>query len=119
MAIAKTFEELKEKRQKFIDAAEENNALQGLVSLLTELYPDEAHFIYELLQNAEDAQASEVCFQLYKNGLVFKHNGQKQFTLEDVEAITNIGHGTKKDDPTTIGKFGVGFKKRNLFRVEL
>jgi len=29
---------------------------------------------------------------------------------EDVESITSIGDSTKRDDPTAIGKFGVGFK---------
>lgn len=30
--------------------------------------------------------------------------------LKDVESITSIGASTKRDDPTSIGKFGVGFK---------
>ena len=106
-----TFEELKSKRKEMVKSMKENDAFDGIKNLLTELYPDKAHFIFELLQNAEDMNATEVTFQLFGDKLIFIHNGDKRdFTLEDVEAITNISKGTKKDDPTSIGQFGVGFK---------
>ena len=47
---------------------------------------------------------------LLNDRLVFRHNGKNDFTLNDIDSITNIGNSTKIDDPTTIGKFGVGFK---------
>lgn len=106
-----TFDDLKSKRKEMVRSMKENDAFDGIKNLLTELYPDKAHFIYELLQNAEDMNATEVKFQLFKDKLIFTHNGDKrEFTLDDIEAITNISKGTKKDDPTTIGQFGVGFK---------
>ncbi|MGN1155903.1 MAG: sacsin N-terminal ATP-binding-like domain-containing protein, partial [Agathobacter sp.] len=66
----------------------------------------------ELLQNAEDMNATVVRFILGKKGIDFEHNGAKRsFNVADIDAITNIGHNRqKKDDPTSIGKFGVGFK---------
>jgi len=82
---------------------------RGVRNLLTQLYPDNAHFIYELLQNAEDAEATEVIFDLQPDRLLFKHDG-RPFTIDDVESILSIGDTTKTDDPTAIGKFGVGFK---------
>ena len=100
---------LSEKRKKWVEANRENNFEDGIKRLLADLYPDNAHFIYELLQNAEDAQATEVRFILKEDGVEFEHNG-RLFSIEDVEAITGIGITTKKDDPTNIGKFGVGFK---------
>jgi hypothetical protein len=81
----------------------------GDIILLTDLYPDNAHFIYELLQNAEDADATEVKFELFQNKLKFYHNGNK-FTYEDIDGITSIGRGTKANDINKIGKFGIGFK---------
>ena len=77
---------------------------------MTELYPDNAHFIYELLQNAEDTEADSVRFMLSNEGIRFEHNGQRLFNLKDVQSITSIGVSTKRNDPTAIGKFGVGFK---------
>lgn len=73
------------------------------------LYSDQTHFIYELLQNAEDAEATEVKFRLYRDRLELEHNG-RPFDEDDVRSICALAEGTKKDDLTKIGKFGVGFK---------
>jgi hypothetical protein len=81
----------------------------GIRRIVEELYPDSAHFIYELLQNAEDTAATEVFFTLTRESLVFEHNG-RPFTREDIFAITDIGEGTKSGDDDKIGRFGVGFK---------
>ena len=110
LAQNQNLHELREKRKKWVEANRENNFEEGIKHLLTDLYPDDAHFIYELLQNAEDAGASEVRFALNEDNAIFEHNGARLFSLTDVEAITSIGFSTKKDDPTAIGKFGIGFK---------
>lgn len=84
-----------------------------------EKYPETAHFVYELLQNADDARATNSLFVLSKECLVFKHNGTKHFDITDVDnedikqgdinAICSLW-SSKAEDDVTIGKFGVGFK---------
>lgn len=84
------------------------------------LYPDTAHFIYELLQNADDALATKVTILLSEEGLLFKHNGTERFTVTSKEhvgvpghinSITGIGNSAKDNaESNKIGKFGVGFK---------
>ena len=81
----------------------------GIRRIVEDLYPDSAHFIYELLQNAEDVDATEVSFTLSRESLIFEHNG-RPFDEKDIYAITDIGDGTKSDDVDRIGKFGIGFK---------
>ncbi len=81
----------------------------GIRKLVEDLYPDRAHFIYELLQNAEDTGATEATFDLSKDTLVFEHNG-RPFDEKDIRAITDIGEGKKALDDDKIGRFGVGFK---------
>lgn len=92
----------------------------GVWKSVIEKYPETAHFIYELIQNADDARASAVEIILYKDKLVFKHNGTKQFSLTDarekegemgdINSITSVACSTKINEEQTIGKFGVGFK---------
>lgn len=109
--MATSLEELITNRKMMLDVLELNNSAQGIQRVLTDLYPDTAHFVYELLQNAEDAGATSVKFSLRPNGVFFAHNGKREFTLDDVDAITAIGgNSAKKDDVTSIGEFGVGFK---------
>jgi hypothetical protein len=88
----------------------DKNKLPNILSVLTQIYPDEAHFVYELLQNAEDAEATKVTYFLNQTGLIFQHNGRKKFTYENIEAITSVNNSTKVDEANKIGKFGVGFK---------
>jgi hypothetical protein len=88
-------------------------------------YSDHAHFIYELLQNADDARATEVRFELTPTGLYFRHNGTIHFSVTNIEtekedfendrlghlnAITGIGFSGKRHNEGTIGTFGMGFK---------
>ncbi|NLI08235.1 MAG: hypothetical protein GX457_14260 [Thermotogaceae bacterium] len=79
------------------------------LSLLGRLYTDGTHFIFELLQNAEDAGASRVLFQLLDDKLEVFHDG-RFFDEKDVRGICGVGEGTKAEDLTQIGKFGIGFK---------
>lgn len=81
----------------------------GYRRIVEDLYPDSAHFIYELLQNAEDTGASEAHFVLSPSSLVFEHNG-RPFEERDIYSITDIGESTKSKDDDKIGRFGVGFK---------
>ena len=96
--------------QEGYEAFTKMGAWDGFYKTLSSLYPDNAHFVYELLQNAEDAKASKVKFELLDGSLIFKHNGSKDFSEKDIESITNVGSSSKMDDTNTIGKFGVGFK---------
>ena len=79
----------------------------GIRRIVEDLYPDRAHFIFELLQNAEDAGATEGRFTLGQKSASFEHNGHP-FIEKNVWAITDIGAEEKKEDK--IGRFGVGFK---------
>jgi hypothetical protein len=77
--------------------------------LLANLYSDRTHFVYELLQNAEDARATEVEFQLFSDRLELTHDG-RLFDETDVRGICGLVEGTGRNDLNRIGKFGIGFK---------
>ena len=83
---------------------------QKYEALLAGHYSDSNHFVYELLQNAEDARATRVVIEYHGDKLVFYHNG-KPFDEGDVKGVSSMLMGTKdKNDASTIGKFGMGFK---------
>lgn len=87
------------------------------LAYLSDLYENRTHFLYELLQNAEDALAKRetpeetgyVDIRLHEDRLELRHNG-KPFDEPDVNGICGIGEGTKAGDYSQIGKFGIGFK---------
>jgi hypothetical protein len=101
----------------------EKPSMRGVQRSVVDKYSDQAHFIYELLQNADDVGATSARFRLQKDGLFFIHNGSAHFTVSDPEredadkdagalghinSITSIANSNKTE--ASIGKFGVGFK---------
>ena len=102
----KEFKKLQESSKGLIQSRQ----FPGLKTLLSQFYPDKNHFIYELLQNAEDAGASSVRFEVLPDRLIFAHNGTEPFSIKHIDAITNISLSTKLDEDSKAGKFGIGFK---------
>lgn len=116
------FSELSKDRSESADMLEKPS-MRGIKNSVVEKYSDQAHFIYELLQNADDAKATSARFILEPNRLIFTHNGTRHFSvsnpakeeedsfsgrLGDINAITSIANSNKTK--ASIGKFGVGFK---------
>lgn len=81
----------------------------AVLELLGQLYSDRTHFIFELIQNAEDAGATELTFELFEDRLEVSHDG-RPFTEADVRGICGVGQSAKADDLSQIGRFGIGFK---------
>jgi hypothetical protein len=79
-----------------------------VLDLLGQLYSDRTHFIFELIQNAEDAAATELAFELFDDRLEVRHDG-RPFTEADVRAICGVGNSAKSAELTAIGAFGIGF----------
>ena len=89
--------------------------------LLADSYSDPAHFVFELLQNAEDALGERIrlkCdstlpraakFLLFEDRLEFRHYGIP-FAENHAQAICDIARSSKQETPGAIGHFGIGFK---------
>ena len=88
-------------------------------------YPCEKDILKELLQNADDARATEICFikdpRYHPDEKVLKESwkplqgpalcvyNNKPFTSADIKGIQTLGEGSKGDDPNRTGQYGVGF----------
>lgn len=83
--------------------------LRRALERIIQLYTDKSHFVYELLQNAEDAEAHCIRFIQYADRLEVFHDG-KPFTSSNLQGLCDIGKSDKADNLNQIGEFGVGFK---------
>ncbi|XP_028971468.2 sacsin isoform X2 [Esox lucius] len=88
-------------------------------------YPDGGQILKELIQNADDAGASEVVFlydercydsQSLMTDELAKYQGpalyvfnNAEFTAEDWQGIQTTGRSVKRKDPNKVGRFGIGF----------
>ncbi|RLB92213.1 MAG: hypothetical protein DRH50_10120 [Deltaproteobacteria bacterium] len=103
-----------------------NNSIQALAH---DLYSKETHFIFELIQNAEDnTYEAEVepslSFRLVRSdptntqnavGALIIQNNEIGFSPADVDAICAVGKTTKRKIQGYIGEKGIGFK--SVFRI--
>lgn len=100
----------------------------SIKTLAEDLYAKDTHFIFELIQNAEDniyeVDTPSLRFVLTKadpvvgkNGktVLIVENNEVGFQKENVEAICSVGRSTKIKDQGYIGEKGIGFK--SVFRV--
>ena len=99
--------------------------LTNRLQRLLQAYPCEKEILKELLQNADDAEATEICFikdpRQHPDERVFEDSwkplqgpalcvyNNKPFTEADIKGIQNLGEGSKGDDPNKTGQYGVGF----------
>ncbi|XP_046891394.1 sacsin isoform X5 [Hypomesus transpacificus] len=88
-------------------------------------YPEGGQILKELIQNAEDAGATEVKFMFdeteygleslwspemaqYQGPALYVYNNAV-FTTEDWNGIQEIARSRKREDPLKVGRFGIGF----------
>lgn len=90
-------------------AQDKDGMLRRALERIIQLYTDKSHFVYELLQNAEDAEATSIQFIQHADRLEVLHDG-KPFTSENLQGLCDIGKSDKADNLNQIGEFGVGFK---------
>jgi len=102
-----------------------NNSIQALAK---DLYSKDTHFIFELIQNAEDntyhAVEPSLSFRLVatdptgtkdSDGVLIVQNNEIGFSSDNVDAICAVGKTTKSKIQGYIGEKGIGFK--SVFRI--
>ncbi len=102
-----------------------NNSIETLAN---DLYSKDTHFIFELIQNAEDNDynTSEPSFSFYLSqsdptntpgakGALIVQNNEQGFLPDHVDALCAVGKTTKNKPQGYIGEKGIGFK--SVFRI--
>ncbi|HEX8453177.1 MAG TPA: hypothetical protein VF647_13825 [Longimicrobium sp.] len=82
-------------------------ALEGARAGAEVLSTDRLQGLAEIVQNADDAGATRIFFQLEPGELLVAHNG-RPVNLRDVLALTTPWLTTKRDDASATGRFGIG-----------
>ncbi|XP_053564484.1 sacsin isoform X2 [Bombina bombina] len=99
--------------------------LTSRIKSILNAYPSEKEMLKELLQNADDAKATEICFvfdpRYHPTDRIFDEKwtplqgpalcvyNNQPFTEDDVRGIQNLGRGTKEGNPCKTGQYGIGF----------
>lgn len=100
-----------------------NPKVAQLAKIVVDMNANQTHFIFEMLQNAEDAIARRgakwdgsrtVSFHLAEKQLRINHYGVP-FNEADVRGICGIDESTKTESLNEIGQFGLGFKSVYAF----
>lgn len=86
----------------------------GSLELLSrDIYTDDKRFIYELLQNADDASnesgSLDVKIDFVSNYIIISHKGMP-FSQVDIKSLASSGDGNKTGDDNKTGFKGIGFK---------
>ena len=109
------------------DAFHQSEALTTRLSNILEEYPPGVSTLREFVQNADDAGASRlvICLDLSSHGDGEQLPTEKlreyasqpallvwndaTFSERDFQSISSVGKSRKREDGTTIGKYGLGF----------
>ena len=130
---SKQFEHIQSIRKEFYEGSErlKTSSNNSIRTLADDLYNKHTHFIFELIQNAEDnaydsqnAYPPYISFRLTKtdptgstgsDGALIIQNNEIGFNRDNVDAICAVGATTKVKGQGYIGEKGIGFK--SVFRV--
>ena len=122
------------KSQSFGEDFGQNEVLTDRIASILDKYPPDVSILKELIQNADDAQATSMHFVLdcrtdLPDRRLLNPNvaegrdpwkelqhcpalcifNDRPFSDKDITGITQLGRGSKRDDPKSTGRFGIGF----------
>tara|TARA_B110000902_G_scaffold108876_1_gene128584 strand:- start:293 stop:598 length:306 start_codon:yes stop_codon:yes gene_type:complete len=92
------FEEIRKDRENSAKTFAKTS-IKGIQDIITDKYSEKAHFILELIQNADDVKATTISFILNDDRLEFSHNGTEAFTLSN----PNSAHEKKDKERGSLG----------------
>ena len=116
MALKPTITEIFNANIDYQSAQQAINQTHSLQALSDDLYTDPIRFIYEVIQNSDDAYHGHPMKNpllriaiLDRSYLVMANYG-KPFDQDDIRGVCRVGCGTKRNDREKTGYKGLGFK---------
>ncbi|WP_338813286.1 ATP-binding protein [Bernardetia sp. Wsw4-3y2] len=106
-------EKLSQSNTNYLTPEQAISQANSLDLLSKDIYTDEKRFVYELLQNADDASSAsgelDINIDFIDDYIIVSHKGEP-FSEIDIESISSAGDGTKSEDNNKTGFKGIGFK---------
>lgn len=106
--IPEYFEQIRSKARENWELLEASPDLAGPWRRLFQQVQSPRHVLSELLQNADDSEATWASAKVFDNVFTFEHNG-RDFTSDEFASLCRFGYSNKRA-LHTIGFRGVGFK---------
>ncbi len=134
--VPRIIEKLFDETRGNLEKDNSKDMIDGLITLTEKQNSKDIHFIFELIQNAEDNDYDQelmkknktdpfICFNLYSTPLTLNNNeflnylhiinNEKGFNDSNLKSICSATESTKKKKDGFIGEKGVGFK--SVFKV--
>ena len=106
--------EISRQKSDYKHTSQAEDLANSLDTISDDIYSESERFVYELIQNADDASNDkqknlEIKIEFTQNFVVISHNG-REFSDKDINAISSVGKSQKSENPNQTGYKGIGFK---------
>ncbi len=106
--------EISKQKSDYKHTSQAEDLANSLDTISDDIYSESERFVYELIQNADDASNDkqkdlEIKIEFTQNFVVISHNG-REFSDKDINAISSVGKSQKSENPNQTGYKGIGFK---------
>lgn len=106
--------EISKQKSEYNYQSQAEDLANSLETISDDIYSESERFIYELIQNADDAshfnqKDLEITIDFTEEFAIISHNGV-EFSKEDIMAISSVGKSQKSEKPNQTGYKGIGFK---------
>jgi len=106
--------EISKQKSDYKHTSQAEDLANSLDTISDDIYSESERFVYELIQNADDASKDrqsdlEIRIEFTQNFVVISHNG-RGFDEKDINAISSVGKSQKSENPNQTGYKGIGFK---------
>jgi hypothetical protein len=106
--------EINKQKSDYKHTIQAEDLANSLDTISDDIYSESERFVYELIQNADDASNDEqkdleIEIEFTQNFVVISHNG-REFSEKDINAISSVGKSQKSENPNQTGYKGIGFK---------
>lgn len=106
--------QLTDEKSNYQYSSQAEDQANSLDTISDDIYSESERFIYELIQNADDAckdkhKGVAINIEFTKNFIIVSHTG-REFSEKDIRSLSSVGKSQKTENSNQTGYKGIGFK---------